>query len=201
MAKRPSERDVCRALAMDYRRDGWYAVSHVNLPRLSTWRCFDLLKQIGHPGQPEIDVLAYNPKRDTLHGIEVKYFRYGKVKTVVKTAFNEEIPVHEVKPKSYYEGIDEAHALLNFGVDFAWLCHVFDKNVSSTFVKKYSKWTSKILRCTYIGYLVITLPDPVIRKLCEPERNPLLEERELRTLRTCLIRALKEERTAKPINK
>ena len=119
----------------------------------------------------------------------------------MKTAFNEEIPVYEVKPKSYYEGIDEAHALLNFGVDFAWLCHVFDKNVSSTFVEKYSKWTSKILRCTYIGYLVITLPSSAIRKLCEPERNPLLEESELRTLRTCLIRALKEERNAKPINK
>lgn len=68
--------------------------------------------------QPDIDVLWYDPEKEELNGVEVKCFR--------PTLHKEEIIL---TPKSYYVGLDEAVALLNYGVDHAWLFHVFDSKV------------------------------------------------------------------------
>jgi len=69
-----------------------------------------------HPLQPDIDILFYDNREKCLHAVELKYFAPYKGRTRL----------------SYYEGIDEALALLLYGVDYAHLWHFFIRDVPDT---------------------------------------------------------------------
>jgi hypothetical protein len=181
-----NETEIVNYLVEGYRKNGDYAVGRVNVAMLFKWGCNEVLKSIYHPMQPDIDILWYDLKEDILTGIEVKYFRPTKMKTKSKDkellGINYEIQIY---PKSYYVGVDEAVALLNYGVDHAFLFHVFATD-------KYSRWTEWLkspLELTPIGYMVVIGSEAY--ELSKPMRNPLLKDDNLRKLRNCLIKGLK----------
>jgi len=180
-----SEKEVVDYLFKGYKEGGCYVAKHVSVPTFYKWGIADLLKHIDHPMQPEIDILFYNPETDKLHAVEVKYFRLTmrkvRSKTVRMLGINEE-PV--VTPKSYYVGIDEAMALLSYGVDFAWLFHV-------GLPPEKGMWMKRILEMTPIGYMTINEDVDVFK---EPMENPLIAMQQMKELREKLISCLKEER-------
>ena len=97
------------------------------------------MRGVNGPGQPPIDILLYNPKDRRFHGIEVKYFR------------------REGGPESYYAGVDEALALLAYGVDYAYLYHIFDPNLKDENCMRQANFTLKILKATPCGYRAIKI--------------------------------------------
>jgi len=126
-------REVVLDIVKYYRKSGCYAISNVSVSKLYSWGVFEKPKYLEeHPMQPDIDVLWYDPKEDSLNGVEVKYLRI--------TSKMEET----LQPKSYYAGLDEAIALLNFGVDKAWLFRVFDPNVPVNIALNYTKYMKKL---------------------------------------------------------
>ena len=91
------------------------------------WReWFDLTNP---PGQPDIDLLIVDNERQ-LHGVELKYFIPKKKRRV---------------NYSYYEGIDEALALLKFGLESVSLWHCFDKDVPKFFYGQYQSTASNLI--------------------------------------------------------
>ena len=165
-----NEREVILDIVKYYRSGGCYAISNVSVSKLYGWGVFERPKYLEeHPMQPDIDVLWYDPKEDSLNGVEVKYFRVtSKMERTLQ-------------PKSYYAGLDEAIALLNFGVDKAWLFHVFDRNVPVNLALNYTKYMKKLAEMTMIGYISVIGETAELQS--PPAANPLLEEEEFQKLR------------------
>jgi len=172
-----------------------------------------------HPRQPEIDVIWYDPNNEKLHAGEVKYFRRSrrrKKKVTPLPPFAYELyllmnpePSGQslysrvditLTPKSYYRGVDEALALLNYGVDHAWLIHIFDTGIWDL-GEGYASWSLKIIQYTPLGYLVIYVNEKLEIKELKKLREPLcLTNREfvLKNLREKFIRGMLSDPDCRP---
>ncbi len=95
----------------------------------------------------DIDILA---EREGKHvGFEIKYFK----------AFSR-----------FYEGLDEALALLVYGLDEVYLLHVFDSSIGEQ-ARELARKAATLARLTPIGYMVmIGRSDPEV--LVEARGNP-----------------------------
>lgn len=89
----------------------------------------EILKKYNNPLQPDIDLLYCHKLDDKLQspivGAEVKLFskRTGYGKVIPKTS----------SWAGYYAGLDEAIGLLNFGLDYVYLWHLFVFPAQRTF--------------------------------------------------------------------
>jgi hypothetical protein len=88
------------------------------------------MRSINGPSQPPIDILLYYPQDKRFYGVEVKYFR------------------SEGGPENYYAGINEALSLLTYGVDYAYLYHVFDPSLKDEACRRQVGFTLKVLKIT-----------------------------------------------------
>lgn len=84
------------------------------------------------PLQPQIDLLLVKRDDFSVRAIEVKYFEMQRKRL----------------NQSYYEGIGEAIALMNFGFESVALWHCFDKNVPLGMLNNYA---------THVANLIATL--------------------------------------------
>ncbi|MGQ9461422.1 MAG: hypothetical protein ACUVRA_09390 [Candidatus Bathyarchaeaceae archaeon] len=171
-----NKKEVAEFLAKGYRESGCYALSNVNIPKLATW-ANTFYECLRYPVQPKIDVLWYDPSKDELNGIRIEYFR--------------EIPwTDELIPPYYYAGVGEALAMLNYGLDYAWLFHVFDGNMNKQAAELASNSAAKILTFTPIAYMAIIHNEA--KMLTAKVYNPALEKNiELRKSKEALIEGLK----------
>jgi len=132
--------------------EGFRAYAEVGLaPKLA-------MRNLNSPGQPPIDILLYNPKDRRFHGIEVKYFRC------------------EGGPENYYAGIDEALALLAYGVDYTYLYHIFDPNLKDENCIRQANFTLKILKTTPCGYRALKICSTTDYIHKPAKLNPLLTD-------------------------
>lgn len=117
-------------------------------------------------GLPDIDVLV---EAGELVGYEVKYF-----------------PTREaVKP---YEGVGEALALLLYGVDRAYLLHVFDSGIGGEAGRARNQ-VGKLVGLLPIGY-AYCIGRGELRVVKEACANPFLGDPEVRRARERLLEAL-----------
>jgi hypothetical protein len=97
---------------------------------------------------PDIDILA--EREGVRIGFEVKYFR---------------------APSRFYEGLDEALALLAHGLDEVYLIHVFDSSTGEQ-AHEMAQKAATLVRLTPIGYMVMVgRSEPEV--LVEARGNPL----------------------------
>jgi len=97
---------------------------------------------------PDIDILV--EKEGKRVGFEVKYFR---------------------APSRFYEGLDEALALLAHGLDEVYLLHVFDSSIGEQ-ARELARKAAELVKLTPIGYIImIGRSDPEV--LVEARGNPL----------------------------
>jgi len=97
---------------------------------------------------PDIDILA--EREGVRIGFEVKYFR---------------------APSRFYEGLDEALALLAHGLDEVYLIHVFDSSIGEQ-AREMARKAATLVRLTPIGYMVMVgRSEPEV--LVEARGNPL----------------------------
>ncbi len=121
-----------------YKDEFWFK-SQVNLWDLISKKgqLLDLLKEYENPLQPDIDLLYCHKKgyqlQSPLTGVEIKLFskRVGQGKIIPKTT----------SWTGYYAGLDEAIALLNFGLDYVylWQLFIFPSNDLHMLWEKYGK--------------------------------------------------------------
>jgi len=115
--------------SMPWSSNIWW-VSKVNLWRLAEKtmgrrvRPSDILREYKHPLQPDIDFL-YGPKVNDrrsapLVGVEVKVFSEARYAGVIPKTRLGDI---EGVGTGYYAGLDEAIAMLTFGLDYVYLWH------------------------------------------------------------------------------
>jgi len=83
------------------------------------------------PAQPQIDLLIVD--RPTLLAVELKYFRMVKGKGEGKVYY------------PFYEGIEEALALLRFGFTCVSLWHCFDRELPTDIISRYEPTTSGLI--------------------------------------------------------
>lgn len=98
-------------------------------------RSLQILKELKNPLQPDIDLLYCQKEgyklQSPLSGVEIKLFS--------KTSGYDNIVPRTSSWAGYYAGLDEAIALLNFGLDYVYLWHlfVFPLNQFEQLSKKY----------------------------------------------------------------
>jgi len=110
------ERELIPHLKKQLETNRYHVKTRVSLPRSRidvayvTWKG----KVVDRFAQPDIDILYVHPARkNTIYAAEVKYFKRRKQKVNYP----------------FYEGIDEALALLRFGVDRVSLWHYFEESI------------------------------------------------------------------------
>lgn len=117
-----------------------------------------ILKQYNNPLQPDIDLLYChnldNKLQSPLVGAEIKLFskRTGYGKVIPKTS----------SWAGYYAGLDEAIALLNFGIDYVYLWHLFvfpAKRLFKLYTKYGEDFSAKVAGANidYINYCSLIL--------------------------------------------
>ena len=181
-------KEVAEFLARGYRESGSPALANVNVLKLIADKLPSRDIQ-ALPLQPNMDVLWYEQSKDELNGVIVKYFRQSAetvtqnaVKTVGKSL------TCQLRPSKYYAGIGEALAILNYGVDYSWLFHVFDDNVSNQLAEFAYNSAAKLLSLTPIAYMVVVHAEA--KMLTEKVSNPNLNNDEMKRLRRIIIESL-----------
>jgi hypothetical protein len=99
---------------------------------------------------PDVDILAEREGRRI--GIEVKYFRF---------------------PSRFYEGLDEALALLTHCLDEVYLLHVFDSSLGEQ-ARELARKAALLVSLTPVGYMAMfgrSSPEVLV----EARGNPLKE--------------------------
>lgn len=181
-----NKKEVARFLADGYRESGSLALADVNVLKLIADRASEFYMLLS---QPNIDVLWYDPDKDELNGIIVKYFRqkaplpaHGSVEGINELG-------DQLKPSKYYAGVGEALAVLNYGLDYSWLFHVFDDNVSEQLAEFAYNSALKVLSFTPIVYMVVVHSEA--KMLTSKIFNPHLNNDEMKKLRKIIIESLK----------
>ncbi|MEM0094117.1 MAG: hypothetical protein QW753_07105 [Thermofilum sp.] len=123
-------------------------------------------KRIPGVGLPDIDVLL---ETSELIGYEVKYF-----------------PTRETVKA--HEGVGEALAILLYGLDKAYLVHVFDSGLSGKYQEATAQAT-KLVSLLPIGYLYC-IGRTELKAVKEPRTNPFLNDPQVRGIRKKLLQAL-----------
>jgi hypothetical protein len=137
--------DILAEILGEYNKELWFK-SRVNLWELAEVEKnpVEVLRKYASPLQPDIDLLYCNRTNKNglsspLVGIEIKLFSnytgYGRI--IPKTT----------SWTGYYAGLDEAIALLNYGLDYVYLWHIFviPLDTLSKQVEKYGiNFTSRI---------------------------------------------------------
>jgi hypothetical protein len=175
-------KEVAEFLARGYSESGSIALANVNVLKLIADKLPSRDIQV-LPLQPNIDVLWYDQKADELNGVIVRYFRQP-AETVTRNAFKS----CQLKPSRYYAGIGEALAILNYGVDYSWLFHVFDDNVCNQLAEFTYNSAAKLLSLTPIAYMVVVHAEA--KMSTEKVSNPNLKNDEVKRLRRIIIESL-----------
>jgi len=149
---------------------------------INYWKNYVLKAKEIFPRSPDIDLIICRKERGEnippLRAFEVKYIRSA----------NDNLRY------SYYEGLDEALALLAFGFDEVSLIHIVEEGVLSHGFLRYTEFLSSMIKALElpIGYYVYSLvlsggPNihPTVRRPAglynleqlwvKPPKNPLLE--------------------------
>jgi hypothetical protein len=124
-----------------------------NSKSVTNSRSLQVLKELKNPLQPDIDLLYCQKDgyklQTPLSGVEIKLFS--------KTSGYDKIVPRTSSWAGYYAGLDEAIALLNFGLDYVYLWHlfVFPSNQFEKLSKKYgSDFAKKIIFDTKVAYIM-----------------------------------------------
>jgi len=127
-----NEDEVIRALKEAWR--GYNPYAKINLASYKMDEHFEKWFKTKLPllTQPEIDIITCEEQGRKLRAHEVKYFR------AVDKGIN----------YGFYEGLDEALALLRFGFDDVALVHIFDEEISAEQMNDYAKEMQKLLEAT-----------------------------------------------------
>ncbi|MEM0225963.1 MAG: hypothetical protein QXP94_06990 [Thermofilaceae archaeon] len=123
-------------------------------------------KRIPGAGLPDIDILL---EAGELIGYEVKYF-----------------PVRE--SLKAHEGVGETLAILLYGLDKAYLVHVFDSGLGSKYQEAVAQ-TAKLVSLLPIGYLYC-IGRAELKTVKDPETNPFLNDPQVKGIREKLLQAL-----------
>lgn len=139
-----SEKQLARIIAENLRSCYGYEGVYANVtPAAAKFRDYHLewFRQEPLLAQPDVDILVVH--RGDLVGIELKYFKLqaGRFK------------------RSYYEGIDQALALLRYGFDYVQLWHCFDEEVEAGQVTRFveNTWDLVYRLKLPIGYASLRL--------------------------------------------
>ncbi len=120
-------------------------------------------------GLPDIDLLLVSG--DELTALEVKYFSDSSL----------------LKP---YSGLDEALALLLYGVDRSYLLHVFDSCLADK-ASDYARRALMLVNLTPIGYMVM-IGRGELEVLRQAPPNPLLRGERRKEVLRARVQLLKE---------
>ncbi len=189
----------------------WMVEKNINFGKMAKARLVKMKVSGEHPLQPQIDILCYDTAKDCLHAIEVKYYRYTGLKDsnyakILAVMFekgyidgeylNQHISnILQTTPRTYYAGIDESLALLNYGVDYAWLYHVIE--IPPKWIN-WTEWVKNIIDSTPVGYKTLMYTDEKFTKdtiMKNADPNPILgssspESEKLEKIRKALIENL-----------
>jgi hypothetical protein len=187
-----SKKEVAEFLARGYRVSDSCALANVNILKLTGDRLpYPDIQRL--PFQPNIDVLWYEQSKDELNGVIVKYFRQPAEAVTQKTVKSVGKSLTcQLRPSRYYAGIGDALAILNYGVDYSWLFHVFDDNVSNQLAEFTYDSAAKLLSLTPIAYMVVVHAEA--KMLTEKVSNPNLKYDEIKRLRKIIIESLLSKR-------
>ena len=188
-----SERELVRHYASILKANGYWVVEEYNIYgglmkessfRYRYGRDYKELKHPPHLGQPTIDLL-FGPFRNNepctpIYACEFKYLRSSR-------------------RLSYYVGLDEALALLTYGVDKAKLVHFIDERVllEDERVKAYPIFTAVLIKWLSlpIGFEAYTVDrrgglNEISEYRIEAPQNPILMEGLVRETREFTIKDL-----------
>lgn len=147
-------------------------------------------KDLEHPGQPDIDIVFWQPQLKPeeviIHAAEIKYFRLVK---------------GQIFP-NFYDGINEAAILLTYGFDYVSLLHFFDSEVPEEDIKLtrsllQNLFTDAQFPITYNSFIVYEpkfqiIPGfPYVLGLPFLPKNPMLQRYDVQKRRRILRKALR----------